>query len=125
MFPSHDRWEQYLRLRGVFGNPTPSNEVSQYITSRKEIKQIKSKMSREWTLQVYDISWEVQEKLVYNKLLANQILISDYSILSENIWRNVNVVLSEIEKKPFRKSNRDGYNIKFVDNTSIFEKTNF
>ena len=50
-----------------FGNPVPIFETSEYVTSQHIRRQNKATMSREWTLNTKLISWEVVEKLVYNK----------------------------------------------------------
>ena len=39
-------------------------------------------MTRVWELNTGFINWEVADKLVYNKLLANEIYITDYTIKS-------------------------------------------
>lgn len=116
---------QSIRIPGRFGNPTPEYETSRYITQQQEFKQIKDTMSRVWDLNTYLISWEVAEKLIYNKLLSNRILISDYNIKAESVWRQVSVRLQEIEKPEIALSPNKRYNIKFVDNEAIFQKRNF
>ena len=82
-------------------------------------------MSREWTLNTKLISWEVVEKLVYNKLLGNEILITDYKIKAESLWRRVKVFMQEIDKPEIVNNPNRRYNIKFVDVKQIFTKRNF
>lgn len=118
-------WYQSLRIPGLFGNPSPIFETSEYITSTHKRKQNKAKMSREWTLNTKLISWEVVEILIYNKLLGNSILVTDYQILAESIWRRVNVFMEEIEKPEVKGNPKRKYNIKFVDVDDIYTKRNF
>lgn len=118
-------WYQSLRLGGEFGNPAPIFETSEYVTSQYIRRQNKASMSREWTLNTKLISWEVVEKLVYNKLLGNEILITDYKIKAESLWRRVKVFMQEIDKPEIVNNPNRRYNIKFVDVKQIFTKRNF
>ena len=118
-------WNQYLRIPGRFGNPTPEYETDRYQDSQYNLKQIKDNMSRIWSLNTGLINWEVANKLVYNKVMANEIYITDYSIKAESIWRGIQVKLSEIEKPPLFNSTDKRYLLKFVDSKVIFQKRNF
>lgn len=118
-------WYQSLRLPAIFGNPTPTFETTDYMTSTHKRVQNKAKMGREWTLNTKLISWEVVEILVYNKLLGNSILVTDYTIKAENIWRRIPVFMQEVEKPDIRNNPNRRYNIKFVDEKDIFTKRNF
>lgn len=118
-------WNQYLRVPGRFGNPTPQYETSRYLDQNYNFKQIKDKMTRVWDLNTGLINWEVAEKLVYNKVMANEIYITDYSIKAESIWRRIQVRLEEIEKPPIPNSKDRRYLFKFVDNREIYQKRNF
>lgn len=118
-------WYQSLRLPAIFGNPTPVFETTDYITSNHKRSQNKAKMSREWDLNTKLIDWEVANKLVYNKMLGNKILVTDYQIRAESIWRRIPVFMKEIDKPELRNNPKRRYNIKFVDEEDIFTKRNF
>lgn len=118
-------WKQFVRVKGKFGNPTPTIEETGYTTAEKNYRQIKSKVTREWTLLVKQVSWQVAEQLVYNKIMANQILITDYDIKAENVWRNISVKTESIEKPELYNNPNKSYTIKFADTKAIFEKTNY
>ncbi len=118
-------WYQSLRLPGIFGNPTPTFETTEYKTSTHKRVQNKATMGREWTLNTKLINWEVAEVLVYNKMLGNEILITDYQIKAESIWRRVKLFMQEIEKPEVIGNPNRKYNIKFVDEKDIFTKRNF
>lgn len=118
-------WKQYIRIDGSFGNPTPIYEESNYMNSDKVFMQTKAKMTREWSLNTRLISWEIAEKLVYNKLLANEILITNYDIVAESIWRKISVKPESLEKLELSGNPNRIYNIKFVDRKMIYEKTNY
>ena len=119
------QWQQSLRIPAVFGNPTPTFETTEYMTSQHLRRQNKATMSREWELSTRLISWEVVSKLVYNKMLGNEILITDYKIKAESIWRRVSVFMKEIDKPEVGNIPNKRYNMKFVDSQDVFTKRNF
>jgi len=118
-------WYQSVRIPGTFGNPTPILETENYIDSNHYSKQITAKNSREWTLKTKQINYEVATKLLYNKLLANQILITDYLIKAESIFRRIDVMTSEIEKPELFGTINKTYNVTFTDAQDKFKKRNF
>jgi hypothetical protein len=118
-------WYQSLRLPGTFGNPTPVLETDNYINSNHESRQITAKNSREWSLTTGLINYEVGTKLLYNKLLANRILITDYLIKAESIFRRVDVIVQEIDKPEIKGIPDRSYNAKFTDRLDKFRKRNF
>ena len=118
-------WYQSLRIPAVFGNPTPIYENDRYVTETRKVRQIKDKMSREWTLSTKKINWEVAEKLIYNKMLANEILITDYNVFAESIWRRVGVFPKSLEKKELSGTPDKIYTIKLIDDNDYFIKRNF
>ena len=118
-------WYQSLRIGGEFGNPSPVFETTEYVTSQHIRKQNKATMSREWTLNTKLLNWEVVEKLVYNKLLGNEILITDYKVKAESLWRRVRVFMKDIDKPQIVNNPNRRYNVSFVDEKQIFTKRNF
>ena len=118
-------WYSSIRVPGNFGNPTPIVETDNYINSNHEQKQITAKHSREWSLKTGLINYEVGTKLIYNKLLGNKVLITDYLIKAESIFRRVDVVLSEIEKPELKGLQDRVYNVTFTDREDKFRKRNF
>lgn len=118
-------WYQSLRLPGVFGNPTPIYEATDYETSTHKKKQNKAKMSREWTLETRLINWEVAEKLIYNKMLGNEILVTDYQIKAESLWRRISVFMKDVDKPEIKNNPKRRYNIQFTDDKKIYTKRNY
>jgi len=118
-------WYQSVRIGGSFGNPTPIIEKDEYVTETRKVQQIQTKMRREWNLSTRKINWEVASQLIYNKILANEILITDYNIKAESIWRRVGVFPKEVEKLPLGGVPEKIYNFTMIDNKDIFIKRNF
>jgi len=113
------QWKQFVRVPGVFGNPTPTYEEDRYE------RQIKDTMSREWFLKTKKINFEVSQKLIYNKLLANEILITDYNIYAETIFRDIPVMPKDLSKVDTSGHPDKIYNVTFVDVQNKFQKRNF
>lgn len=118
-------WYQSVRIPGRFGNPSPVLETRSYTTSTHKRRQIKDTMSREWSLITKKIGWSVAEKLVYNKLIANQILITDYNIDSESIWRRVAVRPESIDKPDISDNVNKRYEVTFIDEDEVFTKRSY
>ena len=118
-------WQQSVRIPAVFGNPDPQYTEDSYVDSDHFKKQIKDTMARDWFLQTKKINWEVANSLVYNKLMANEILITDYNIYAESIWRRVPVKLKELSKPKISGNPSKIYNVTFVDDKDIYQKRNF
>jgi len=118
-------WYSSLRITGRFGNPSPVLEVENYINTNHEKRQITAKNSREWTLITGLINYEVATKLLYNKLLGNKVLITDYLIKAESIFRRVDVMVTEIDKPEIKGTPDRSYTMKFVDRQDKFRKRNF
>lgn len=118
-------WYGSVRMPGVFGNPTPVYETDSYVTERRVKRQIQDRMVREWELNTKFIGYEVAEVFLYNKLLANEILITDYNILAESVWRRIPVRPSEVDKPKVSGKPESYYNVKFVDEKDKYIKRNF
>ena len=82
-------------------------------------------MEREWSLSIKQINWEIANSLVYNKLLANEILITDYNIYAESVWRRISVKTKEVEKPAIFGNPKKTYNVKFIDEKYKYIKRNF
>ncbi len=118
-------WYSSLRIPGNFGNPSPILETDNYINSNHETRQITAKNSREWTLTTGLINYEVATKILYNKLLANKVLITDYLIKAESIFRRVDVIITEVDKPEVKGIPDRAYTMKFTDRKDTFRKRNF
>jgi len=118
-------WYGSVRMPGKFGNPTPIYETDSYVTEQRVKRQIQDKMSREWELNTKLINYEVANVFLYNKLLANQILITDYNIFAESVWRRISVRPSEVDKPKIIGRPERYYTVKFVDERDKYIKRNF
>lgn len=118
-------WYGSVRVPGIFGNPKPLFEASRYVTESRNRRQIQDKQGREWSLNTKLLPWEVSESLIYDRLLGNEILMTDYYLINETVFRRQSVLPSEFEKPDISGNPNKIFNIKFVDAKDIFIKRNF
>lgn len=118
-------WKQSIRVPGTFGNPKPIPETNNYVNTSRDILQISMKMTREWSFSSGLINYEVSSQLIYDKMMANEILITDYNIYAESVWRRVGVFPIEIDKPDIADNPYKAFTIKFSDNKDIFTKRNY
>lgn len=120
-------WYQSRRIPAIFGNATPVYESDFYTTSNPDRKkrQISAKMETEYFLNTKKIGWETVQGLIYNQMLANEILITDYYIKNETIFRRIGVFPSEVGKTPFTGNPDQIYNIKFTTDKERKLKRNY
>lgn len=118
-------WYQSLRIPGRFGLTAPILETDNYLNSNKENRQITAKVSREWELITGLINYEVASTILYNKLIANKLLITDYLIKAESIFRREDVMPSDISKPELKGTPDRVYTMNFTDRLDKYKKRNF
>lgn len=118
-------WYQSIRVSGFFGNPKPIYSTDNYVTENRTIEQNQSRMTREFDLSIFPIPFEIVEKIIYNKVLSNSILITDYNIFAEKEWMRLPVVLKDISKPEMPKVQNKMYELKFTDNKDFYIKRNY
>lgn len=122
---SNLQWYQSLRVKGRFGNPQPIYSTDNYVSENRVIEQNQARMNREWDLFIKPIPFEIVEKIIYNKVLANSILMTNYNIFAESEFKRVSVVLKEASKREIENSQNQIYELKFSDNKDIYIKRNY
>ena len=118
-------WYQSYRIRGRLTREE-AFETDNYVTNEYQKSQIQDKIINNWTLETGLIPANISNELVYNNLLANKFLITDYNILNHEIYRRVELYPSEINESVnlVRNSNKK-YLINFVDRNDDIIKRNF
>lgn len=104
---------------------TPETEQEMHLKQTYERDQIQTKLINNWELEVRLIPIQVSDSLIYNYMLANEILITDYNILNEKIYRRVPVVYEEVEKEREPNQIKSSFLLKFTDRTDDVLKRNF
>lgn len=116
---------QSYRINGIFGYKTPKLEVKNYLTPNYKLTQIQDKVSTEFTLETQLLPSTISNILIYDNILSNKFLITDYNILNDEIYRRVEVYPIDIPKFQHLKNNRNQIiSIKFADKIDNNIKSN-
>jgi hypothetical protein len=120
-----DGFYQSFRIRGKLMPKNPKLTTDTYINQDNEIIQIQDKITNEYELELHLIPYDIADKLVYDNLLANKILVSDYNVFNENVKRQIALRPTDIEKKSFAFNNNVQITIKFIEEKDNIIKNNF
>jgi hypothetical protein len=102
------------RLKAEFLEVTPTLEVTKYKTNISEWRQIQDKVIENYELRTKALPYEVTNNLTKVISLANTILITDYQIKAETLFRRISVYPDNFEKTILEGNTNSIYNIKFV-----------
>ena len=113
------------RLNAEFLELSPTLEVNKYKTSFSEWRQIQDKTLENYELRTKALPYEVTNNLTKEISLANTILITDYQIRAETLFRRISVYPDNFEKTLLEGNVKSIFNIKFVAKTENNIKRNF
>ena len=119
-------WEQMVRIRGKFWNPQPTFETDNYQDTNRNINQIQDEITTTYDLELENIPRQIAKPLIYDKLLANQIFITDYNLFNYDRYRDYEVYPTEITDSKFYSRTGNGvFSFKFTDKQQNIIKRNF
>lgn len=118
-------WYQSYRLRGIFGYKTPKFETDNYISNDYQRVQIQDKIVNEYTLETELLPSNISNALIYDNLLSNEFLITDYNQFNEEIYRRISLYPISVNKDFFGNNRRTKFAIKFVDKFDSVIKSNY
>ena len=114
------------RMRGRLNTPDTKKETDNFLTQDYETKQVQDQMVNEWTLQTELLPSEITNILVYEDMLANSFLVTDYSIFAHQKYRRVSLYPVDIEKVgEWTKNVNRAYIITALDKNPNIIKRNF
>lgn len=124
-------WEQRLRLPGRFTGKRPDLVIDRYQDGELELKQIQDNILNSYTLDTKMIPFEIANLLIYDFLLANRILVTDYNLINEDVincektYNEISVYPDEIaEPEPRSRTVKRNYSFTFVDKVQNIRKRN-
>lgn len=118
-------WYQSFRIRGKLLPKVPKLVTDNYYDQDYNLRQIQDKITDEYTLDLSLVPIEIADKLIYDNLLANRILVSDYNIYNEDVKRQVELYPIEIDKKVYTFNIWARFTIKFTTVIDNIIKNNF
>lgn len=120
-------WINTLRIFGTFGQANPTLEKDHYQTQGRLDRQIRDKITTNYTLETELIPFEVISPFIYDNLLANSISIMNYDLFGFlPLYKFIDVVPEEIEEPTYFPRNTNGkFTITFSDKLKVPVKSNF
>lgn len=108
-------WVQQIRYYGqvdLTGIPVQIDNLSdQY----RNLLQVQTQIVNEYTLRLEFIKTDISKQIIYDNLLSDYILLSDYNANSVDTYRELKVSLVSIDAPENFKNRSQVFNIKFVD----------
>lgn len=119
-------WYQSMRINGKLLAKVPKLQVDNYIDQNYNVIQRQDRISNEWELITGLLPANISNKLLYDMLLADRILVSDYNIYSEENIKQLELIKNgNVEKKSFNKNQKSNFSIKFTDKKLDGIKNNY
>jgi len=120
-------WEDMIRLKGKFWTPDPNLETDTYLTPppERQITQIQDSITTDYTFESMSIPVDIWKPLIYDRILGNRILVSDYNLFNSDIYRDFEVYPKEIkELKPGNRTANMTLKLGFTDKVQNIIKRN-
>lgn len=96
-------WPGMRRFYGYFSEETPVHEIDNYQDNSYNWQQIQQQVSDRYTLEIHDFNKAERKAFTKLSFMANELIITDYSIPNEGVYEPVSVSPLEIEDITFRK----------------------
>jgi hypothetical protein len=119
-------WYQSFRIDGRLLAPDLTLEIDRILDEDYVQNQVIEQIKNEWTLLARQIPVLISDQIVYDNILANEVLITDYSLHNHDIYRRKELYITSIEKtgEPNMNKNRS-YKISLSDRTENIIKRNY
>lgn len=118
-------WTRSIRIPAFFGNKVQRLETDNYFDTQNNKTQIRDQIVNEYTLETERLPSTVMTPLIEDKLLANQIFITDYNLFNFEDTRQLQVVAIEIAEQNYSsKSRKASFKIVFEDKLQNIIKRN-
>ena len=119
-------WYQSYRIKGKLHPKNPKFSTDNYLDADNVRLQIQDKIIDEWILKTELLPAEVSNQIIYDNLLGNKRIISDYNYYNEEIIREKELYFIEIiDKKVFEGQKNCIFELKFTDKIENIIKNNF
>lgn len=112
------------RIPGTFREQAPKFETDRYRDKTYKLEQIQDSAIPQWLLKTGRISRVIIDMLTRDSILANEFLVTDYTIKNDGIFRRVSVYPEGIDKIDIGKNIRGVFEIPFTDKFDLIRKRN-
>lgn len=90
-------WPQMTRIKGMFGNKKPTLVIDNYEDANRQVHEIQGKIEDTYYLNTELLKAEIFNYLNYNGLRGNTLLITDYNLQNQELYRRKSVYLTNFE----------------------------
>ncbi len=119
-------WNQRIRFSGEFFRETPESEIDEYLDSNYNRLQIQDKVVNRYSLQTKLIANSIYLSLSQDAALANEIKVTDFNILNNEIYRRLPLRFAGFEDLSRFAFNRNyTFKLNFNDQFDDVRKRNF
>ncbi len=107
-------WGQQIRWYGRFWRLKPVVQTDNLYDNNRNLSQVQTQIEPAYQLRLEFIKADISDQVIYDNMLADYILMSDYNADAVKDYKNVKVSLEDIiDTEPFLNKT-ELYNIKFV-----------
>jgi hypothetical protein len=118
-------WIRSIRIPAIFGNKVQRLETDNYFDTNNNKTQIRDQIVNEYTLETMRLPSSVMTPFIEDKILANQIFITDYNLFNFDDIRQLEVVATEINEQNYSsKSKKASFKIGFEQKLQNIIKRN-
>lgn len=108
-------WKQQIRWYGRFDITEHPVQTDNIYDNYRNLEQVQTQIEDGYNLRLEFIKTDISKQIIYDNLLADYLLISDYNANSVDTYRDVKVSLASIDNPQPLKNRTLLYNIKFVN----------
>lgn len=102
------RWYQSFRVAGRLFNKKAVYKSETLINSDRQRTQVYDTMETNFTLEVRFIPATISNAIIYEQMLANELLVTDYNRFAFEVYRRLPVKLESISKSEYHTKNKRG-----------------
>lgn len=118
-------WPSSIRLRGIFGDMSPSLEKDIYLDSSYRETQNRDQTIREYSLRCEIVPETIFTRIASREVLGNQVLISAFNVFNDVVYSAFPVTPDSFEEEVYKSNGFLNFNIKFKDRQQNVIKRNF
>ena len=119
-------WYQEIRINGKFWNKQSEYITDSYLSSNRTITQIQDSIKNTYELNTEFLTDSLSKFLIENKVLANEIFITDYNLCNTTDYCKIPVAVEEIsESLELSYFSGRAHTILFTDRQQNIRKRNY
>lgn len=107
-------WKQQIRWYGRFEVSGIPTQIDNIYDNYRNLIQVQTQIENEYNLRLEFIKTDISKQLIYDNLLADFIIVSDYNSNNVDDYKNIKCSLLNIENPQNFKNRTQIFNVKLV-----------